>query len=357
MEGEGRVRTHLFPIEGEGILPLKREEWEGWGGEELPSSLLPYLLKPQLYKELLEILEYARKERIVLLPAGEGSAFFPYPFPSSTCALLNPGWVGILEGVDRRNQTVWVPAGMKVKDVEKEIVQQGFTLTLSFWDRGTFGGNWIVPRGSFSVFQFTNPMDRLMGVRGVLADGSLLKSRPAPRTSAGPHLARSMMGIGPVRGYITEVLVRVTPRGEIKNFYGEGESEKIFQEVQRLVQKGYHFAFAGVLLSSTHTVFFIRKNLYNTWEERVAKYLKTHLPVSEREILEEDPTPPKRYGMVFRPWTEFFNQIKKGSYPRFFSEPIPQGIWEWVPFSKWKKEVPSFSPFTDQWVPPFLEEG
>ncbi len=138
-----------------------------------------------------------------------------------------PGIVSLdLEGLARFNevdvasQTVHVEAGALVSSVEAHLRARGLTLgTTDPLDPREPVGAWLARGAPGARAHADDPVDQLVcGLEIVLADGTLLAIRPAPRRAVGPDLVPAFVGGRACLGVIVGahlVARRATPRAEV----------------------------------------------------------------------------------------------------------------------------------------------
>jgi alkyldihydroxyacetonephosphate synthase len=138
-----------------------------------------------------------------------------------------PGIVSLdLEGLARFNevdiasQTVHVEAGALVSSVEAHLRARGLTLGAADpLDPREPVGAWLARGAPGARAHADDPVDQLVcGLEVVLADGTLLAIRPAPRRAVGPDLVPAFVGGRACLGVIVGahlVARRATPRAEV----------------------------------------------------------------------------------------------------------------------------------------------
>jgi len=324
------VLLQQLPIVEGSLQPLDQGKIpQGWGP---PLEFAPVCFFPQLFSELKEVVTLAGRSEITLIPFGSFQGFCPWTPPRSTLLLLvQPGSCSLWRGVDHRNRIAYFPASLSVDEAEELVRKEGFTLSPGLFDRGTLGGNWVLPRGSFLTFTYLDPKERLVGVNALLSDGSLLSSRVVPRSAAGPNLSRALMGMGIVRGFVVEVILRLEPLGAERYFRAVLPLREVLERLHQLLQNGYSPTACAIFSSGEEATLYIRHHLKNRWEERVVQKLENTFPLEEfPSPLPREHKPPRGWGSRRVPWSFLFSSKE---YPStlYLSDPSPEGILVWGP--------------------------
>lgn len=324
------VLKQLPVVEGS-LHPLTDLEIpETWGPR---GQFAPVYFRPQLFSELKEVLEVAGKNQITMIPFGTFQGFCPLnPPPATLLLLVQPGSCSIWRGVESRNRIAHFPASLSVEEAEDLAEKEGFTLSPGLFDRGSLGGNWVLPRGSFLTFTYLDPKERLIGVNAILSDGSLLSSRIVPRSAAGPNFARALMGMGIVRGLVVEVILRLEPLGAKQYFRSVLPAEFLFERLRDLIQKGYAPTACSVFLPpGGEAVFYLSHHLRNRWEEKTIRRIREVLPLEEfAPPIPKEHKPPAGWGSFRLPWSALFKKRDPAS-ALYLSDPSPEGILFWAP--------------------------
>lgn len=304
---------------------------EDWGPRGV---FAPLYFRPQLFSELKEVLGVVDRFNIALIPFGTFHGFCPLSPPVSSIFLLTqPGSCSLWRGIEVRDRIAYFPAALRVEEAEKLVNAEGFTLSLGLFDRGSLGGNWVLPRGSFLTFTYQHPAERMVGVNAILSDGSLLRSRIVPRSAAGPNLARALMGMGTVRGFVVEVILRLNVLGEERRFRTLGTLTDLLDRLRNLVQKGYAPTAAALYSDPKgEAVLYIRHNLNNSWQERILRRIRETLPLEEMEGgVPHEHQPPRGWGCHRLPWSLL--QKSAAQEKRWYlSDPSPEGLLFWHPY-------------------------
>jgi alkyldihydroxyacetonephosphate synthase len=108
--------------------------------------------------------------------------------------------------IDQESAVAQAGAGIWGIDLERGVNEHGFSLghfPQSLYS-STVGG-WVATRasGTFSTLH-GNIEDRVVGLEVVLADGTVVNTRPSPRSATGPNLNELFLGSEGTLGVVTE---------------------------------------------------------------------------------------------------------------------------------------------------------
>lgn len=159
------------------------------------------------------LLRYANERRIAVVPYGAGSGVCGGILPDASAIVIDMRAMDGLVDVAPTALLARAQAGMMGNAFEAAINELGFTAGHfpQSIDISTVGG-WVATRssGQFST-RYGSIEDALAGLEVVLADGSVVRTRTAPRAAAGPDLRQVFLGSEGILGIITEVTLRIHP--------------------------------------------------------------------------------------------------------------------------------------------------
>ncbi len=295
--------------------------------------LLPVIARPQLGQELEELVAFARSEGLLLVPFGSGSACCASGLPDDDrpALLVQPGHVALWQGVEEEDGTAWIPAGWTVADAEAALNRQGYSLFVWPEDGGSLGGNWVMPRGSFMVREFRSPVARRLGCEALLPGYGWMRTNGAPRSAAGPGLARALHGLGAGVGLITQVHVAVRRAADVWTGAVDVAAAQVpstLETLRRLVAADmgpsaltWHRGTRGWRL-------IWRQRLRNAWADHVVEEAMRALGVDTVAEIVDAPTSPAWGRLVA--WSDLSARMadRKGT-GRFFGA-LPDGMYEWL---------------------------
>lgn len=183
----------------------------------IPSPVLPLaVVRPRRTEDVATVVRFAAAHRLPLVELGGGSGLM------GGARSVFPGLVLDLRGMNRileiseQDRTACVQAGVVLGDLDAELNRAGLMLGHDPWTvpvatvGGTISTNSLGYRGA----RYGSMGDQVLGIEVVLGDGSILRTRPAARSSTGPRLRHLFIGAEGTMGVITEAVIRVFPAPE-----------------------------------------------------------------------------------------------------------------------------------------------
>ncbi|HUS25656.1 MAG TPA: FAD-binding oxidoreductase [Candidatus Binatia bacterium] len=170
---------------------------------------------PRSHDELLALLEWARRDRIALIPYGGGSSVVGGVNPEGLAdwpgvvTLSLRGMTRVLD-VDAVSRTVHAQAGILGPELDAALKPHGLAVRHypQSYFHSTLGG-WVATRGAghFST-GLAKIEDRVQALGVTLADGRRAETRRLPASSIGPDPNRLWCGSEGALGVITDVHLR-----------------------------------------------------------------------------------------------------------------------------------------------------
>ena len=225
----------VWPVE----LKAMRRAIDGAGSDGPP--LPGCVVWPADTEAVSAVLRVAQQWRIPVVPFGGGSGIVGGTAAPSGCISLDTKRLDRLR-VDPVSLVANAQAGIVGVDLERRLNGLGYSLGHfpQSLHSSTVGG-WVATRasGTFSTLH-GNIEDRVVGLEVVLSGGDVLRTRPSPRSAAGPSLAGLFLGSEGVLGVITEAALWVhplTPRRPGASFAFPGFAAGL-EAVRAFVQTG-----------------------------------------------------------------------------------------------------------------------
>jgi len=182
----------------------------------LPGTLPSAVICPGTHDEVAEVVRWARRAGVALVPFGAGSGVLGGAIPLGGEAILDLKRLNRMVRIDTVNGLASVGAGMNGGQFESALADHGYTcghLPQSL-HMSTVGG-WAACRGAGQTSsRYGKIEDIVRGLKVVLPDGETLDVRPVARRATGPDLLQLFIGSEGVLGAITEVTLRVWKRPE-----------------------------------------------------------------------------------------------------------------------------------------------
>ncbi len=166
-------------------------------------------LDPGSDSDAVEAVQQAHRKQLGLVPWGGGTAVAQgNPLRSTAWAALRSGSLSGIREYSPDDMVVTAGAGMSLDNLQAELQARGQLLPLDppCADRATLGG--IVATNAQGLWQaaYGLPRDRLLGVRVVLANGTVVKGGgKVVKNVAGYDLCKLFAGSWGTLGFITEV--------------------------------------------------------------------------------------------------------------------------------------------------------
>jgi alkyldihydroxyacetonephosphate synthase len=174
------------------------------------------VVRPSAYEQVAELLRWANAERVVVVPLGGASG---------VCGALDArsGQVALdLSALDRvlslsdEDLTCQSQAGINGMALEERLNAEGLTLGHypSSLPVTTLGGLVSTRSSGQESTRYGHIEDMVLGLTVALADGTIARPRPGPRSSAGPALHELLIGAEGGLGVVLDAVLRVHRRPE-----------------------------------------------------------------------------------------------------------------------------------------------
>jgi alkyldihydroxyacetonephosphate synthase len=180
------------------------------GGQALPQPLC--VVRPRTTDQVRSIVAWANESKTALVPYGGGSGVCTGIAPEG-CVVIDTRAMDEILDFDEKSRLVRVQPGMLGPDLMKALRSWGYMLGHEPQSIGisTVGG-WIATKaaGQLSA-RYGSIEDLVVALEAVLPNGEVVRSKTAPRRSAGPDVASLMIGSEGALGVVTEATLRVSP--------------------------------------------------------------------------------------------------------------------------------------------------
>lgn len=178
--------------------------------------------RPGSTAEVAEVVRWASRNGVPVTPYGAGSGVVGGAVAVRGGILLDLSGLAGLVSLDAESGVATFRAGTLGPDVEATVNAAGWTVGHfpSSIMCSTVGG-WVAARGAGQCStRYGKAEDMVVGIEAVLADGTVWRTVPAPRTAAGPDLWRLLAGAEGTLGVVTEVTFRLHPLPSERVFGG-----------------------------------------------------------------------------------------------------------------------------------------
>ena len=210
MENSCALHDKLKGIVGEsGILPEDQIAAYTFDGYTPKAVVLPASVQ-----EMQEVLQFATKQGLSVMPAGAGTKLGIGNLPEKVDVVMATTHLNSVIEYEPADLTVTVEAGIRLADLQTELAQHRQYLAMNppYAERCTIGG--IVATnisGSFRLRHGT-ARNQVLGLRVVRADGTVVKSGgKVVKNVAGYDLNKLYIGAFGTLGIITEVTLKLSP--------------------------------------------------------------------------------------------------------------------------------------------------
>ncbi len=186
--------------------------------ERLP--LADMVVYPGSTEEVAEVLKVANRLRIPVVPVGGGAGVCGGTLPTRGGIQLDLKRMDRILSIDHSSMTVTVEAGVVGIDLEGAVNRLGYTTghTPSSMRASTVGGFLATRSGGSMSSLYGKIEDLTLGLRVVLADGTIVDCKAVPRHSVGPDLRQLFIGSEGTLCVITEATLRLFPLPEERRF-------------------------------------------------------------------------------------------------------------------------------------------
>ena len=178
---------------------------------------------PRTEQEVRIVLNYARKNRLRVIPYGGGTSVVGHinpPVENFPCLTLDLSNLNHLVYLDETSRLATFEAGVRGPDLEAQLQGRGYTLghfPQSF-EFSTLGG-WIATRSSGQQSYYYGRIEDLFAGGHVEMPDAHLELPVFPASAAGPDLREVILGSEGRFGVLTRATIRIRPHPEIEAFF------------------------------------------------------------------------------------------------------------------------------------------
>jgi alkyldihydroxyacetonephosphate synthase len=179
---------------------------------------------PRTRGELLGVLEFAEKEKAIVLPCGGATSVAGHlspPKDKGPVLVLSMAKLNRLVAFDPYSMTATFEAGVRGPDLEAQLRARGHTLGHypQSWEYSTLGG-WVVTRSSGQQSMYFGRIESLFLGGELLTPIGTWNFPAMPASAAGPDFKHLLMGSEGRMGILEKATVRVVPLPEKDDVYG-----------------------------------------------------------------------------------------------------------------------------------------
>jgi alkyldihydroxyacetonephosphate synthase len=201
------------------------------------------VVRPRSVDDVVTLVNLCRESGTALIPTGLLSGVCGGVLASTGSVVLDLSSMASVRSIDTQDLIGRFDAGVRGSDAEQRVNAEG--LTLGHFPQSielSSVGGWVATRaaGQFST-GYGNIEDLLLGLEAVLPDGSVFRSKDAPRASAGPDLRHLLLGSEGTLGVITGVnlALRRVPEARACVAYYVPDMRAGFDAQRQILQTGW----------------------------------------------------------------------------------------------------------------------
>ena len=239
---------------------------------ELPDAVLI----PQKTEQIPEIVKIAAEHKIPIYTRGAGTNLSGGAVPLRKGITLSMLDLNRIIEIDRENLTATVEAGVVIQTLVDEADQYGllYPPDPGTVQTATMGGSVAECSGGLRGLKYGITKDYVMGVKVVLADGSVVSyGGKTVKNVSGFDMKSIFVGSEGMLGIITEILVKLIPKPEARQsmMVSYSDLDKAARTIKEII--------AGKIIPATLEI------IDNTTIRAIEEYKKIGLPIDAQAIL------------------------------------------------------------------------
>ena len=173
---------------------------------EMPAAVV----LPTSTAEVSAAMRVADRLRRPVIAWGGGTGLMGGARPTSDAIVLDLRRMRRVRAIDVVSRTATAEAGIVLEDLDRRLRRHGMVLGHDPWSRprATLGGAIGTNGLGYSGYLRGSMGDQVLGLEAVLPDGTVLRTRAAPRSTTGLDLRRLFIGTEGVLGIVTAATIR-----------------------------------------------------------------------------------------------------------------------------------------------------
>ncbi len=211
---------------GSAIPPRYRlDAFRAHRGSRLPEAGVnpAAVVWPRTTEDVSSVVRFAADAALSIVPWGGGTGLMGGARPATDSIVLDMRRMRRVRSIDRASNRATAEAGIVLETLDRRLRTKGLTLGHDPWSRprATLGGAIGTNGIGYAGYLRGTMGDQVLGLEAVLADGSIVRTRPAVRSTTGLDLKRLFIGTEGTLGVVTAATVRAFPvpeREEIHAF-------------------------------------------------------------------------------------------------------------------------------------------
>ena len=181
-------------------------------------GLLPdVVVFPEAVEEIQSVLKFANKNKIPVVARGAGTNLVGACVPMRGGIVINFAKMDKILDINKTNMTVTVQPGVVVGDLQMKVNELGlfFPPDPSNLKVSTIGGAIAQSAGGPKTFKYGTTKDYVLGLKVVLADGTLMETGTSTiKNATGYHLEQLFVGSEGTLGIVAEATLKLIPKPE-----------------------------------------------------------------------------------------------------------------------------------------------
>jgi len=178
---------------------------------------------PRSTEEVRRVLAFANDAGLPVVPWGGATGLMGGARPGADSIVVDLRGMNRVRRIDRASCTATAQAGIVLGRLDARLRRRGLCVGHDPWSqpRATLGGAISTNGVGYGAFLRGSMGDQVLGLEAVLMDGTVVRSRPVARATAGLDLRRLFIGTEGTLGLVTEATIRAFPvpgREEIRGF-------------------------------------------------------------------------------------------------------------------------------------------
>ncbi|PJF17345.1 putative D-lactate dehydrogenase (Cytochrome) [Paramicrosporidium saccamoebae] len=241
-----------------------------WTGRYCGSATIA--LRPRTTEQVSRLLKYCNRRRLAVCPQGGNTGLVGGAVPVFDEIVLSMERLNRLINHDEVSGVLSAEAGCILETADNFVRERGFVMPLDLGAKGScmLGGNVATNAGGLRVLRYGGLHGSVLGLRVVLADGTVLDGMGACRKdNTGYDYKQLFIGSEGTLGVITEVNIATPPLPQSTNV--ALFSVAIFEDIKRLF--GQARRDLGEILSA-----------FEFWDVESQKLLDMHFPDNKLPI-------------------------------------------------------------------------
>src|SRR5438270_10412498 len=200
------------------------------------------VVKPATYEQVAELLGWAGRESLIVVPLGGGSGVCGALEVAAGAIAVDLGGLDAILSVETTDLCVHAQAGVNGLQLEQHLNDLGLTLGHypSSLPVTTVGGLASTRSSGQESTRYGHIEDMVLGLTVALADGSIVKPRPGPRSAAGPALHQLLIGAEGGLGIVLDAVLRVhrKPESVLGGGFAFSGLEAGLEAMRKVLQSG-----------------------------------------------------------------------------------------------------------------------